>query len=285
MDICLRCKKEPSIKEYGKCLSCIKERCIKSAKRCANSDEWRRKSYGVFSIARDLKILDYCYEKAWDNIAHPFRALYAFEHPDKSVYVGLTYDYDVRYRSHMRDHAVLIKKKALGGQIFKTFNIWYPIDIVGKKEDELIEEYRSNGWTILNKARGGSLGIVAGFWTTEGLMEDAKTHNTITEWRKSGSGGYYAAWNRGILPLCTSHMPRTRKGRAYGHAHSVDTVEKIVKKAKKPIICVETGVIYESIKEASEKLKIKRGSIHYVLTEKQSKTKGLTFRFISKKTE
>lgn len=51
-----------------------------------------------------------------------FRAIYAFEHPDKTVYVGLTCDYDRRYAEHMRNSDILIEKEKIGGQIFVKLN-------------------------------------------------------------------------------------------------------------------------------------------------------------------
>ena len=99
-----------------------------------------------------------------------FRGLYAIEHLDKSVYVGLTYNYKHRYNGHMTGKgatAILLQEKfKIFGHTFVTYGVFYPIEIAGQKESELIDQYRNNGWSVLNKAKAGSLGgnSTIGLW-------------------------------------------------------------------------------------------------------------------------
>ena len=52
-------------------------------------------------------------------------------------------------------------------------------------------------------------------------------------------------------------------------------------KHKKPIYCLETDKIYNSAKQASEELNIKRENIVNVLRGRQKQAKGYTFRYVS----
>lgn len=49
---------------------------------------------------------------------------------------------------------------------------------------------------------------------------------------------------------------------------------------KREIICVESGIVYESIKYASDIFGLNRRSIINVLNGKQEKTKGYTFKYV-----
>ena len=131
------------------------------ASKFKNKKEFRKRHRNAYFKALRRGILDNICKHMEILGSHYKRALYAFEYPDKSVYVGLTYNYELRYRQHMTNNKLLIKKYKKGGQTFKKFNIWYSKDIVGHKEAELIEKYRKNGWTILNKAKAGNLGSLS----------------------------------------------------------------------------------------------------------------------------
>lgn len=54
----------------------------------------------------------------------------------------------------------------------------------------------------------------------------------------------------------------------------------IIYRTIRAIICVETGNMYTSIKEASIKLGLSKGDICSVLKGTRKHTKGLTFKYI-----
>ena len=92
------------------------------------------------------------------------RQLYVFEHPDKTAYVGLTYNAEKRYDQHINSKRVdtvgviLREKKELFGekQIFKVFPGFFSQAEAIKEEQRLVSEYKSNCWTMLNSAKAGS---------------------------------------------------------------------------------------------------------------------------------
>ena len=54
---------------------------------------------------------------------------------------------------------------------------------------------------------------------------------------------------------------------------------KMHEKQRKPVICLETGEVYQSIKQASEKLNINSVSIVQVCKEQINQTHGLHFKY------
>jgi len=192
------------------------------------------------------------------------RALYVYEHPDKTVYVGLTYNYKERHASHMRKHKILIEKNKLGGQVYKKLGIFYPKDIAAIKEDELIEEYRAKGWTLLNIKKGGSLGSNILFWKEQECIESAKKCNTRTEWKLKYKGAYASAKQNGWFEKCIVHMGNPVNG------------------VKKEIICIETNEVFESLHSAAHKFSLSVENLCNVLKGKKKSFGGYTFKYASK---
>jgi predicted GIY-YIG superfamily endonuclease len=117
------------------------------------------------------------------------RALYAFEFSDKSVYVGLTWNYEQRYANH-KNNPILIEKRKTEKEEFVAYNEFFPAKIAGAKEQELVNLYKSNGWTILNKAAAGALGASRAFWTFNRCLEEAKKYKTKQQFRLGSPSCY-----------------------------------------------------------------------------------------------
>lgn len=56
--------------------------------------------------------------------------------------------------------------------------------------------------------------------------------------------------------------------------------EKAIEITKKPIVCIETGKIYESLSQASRELNLTTSNICNVLKGKYSQTHGLHFKYL-----
>ena len=50
-------------------------------------------------------------------------------------------------------------------------------------------------------------------WSKQAVIEDAMKYKTITEWQKSSSSAYTAAWRNDWLPEATAHMGKRRKSK------------------------------------------------------------------------
>jgi predicted GIY-YIG superfamily endonuclease len=136
------------------------------------------------------------------------RKLYAFEHPDKSVYVGLTHNYERRFKHHMESHKLLIQKKGEIGHTFVMYDVLYPAIVASQKERDLIEDYRAKGWTILSKNKAGSLGGNIVKWTFEACRKEAKKYNTRREFQIYCPSAVVIARRNGWMNQICSHMKR-----------------------------------------------------------------------------
>jgi hypothetical protein len=54
--------------------------------------------------------------------------------------------------------------------------------------------------------KGAAISATKTKWTLECLLEDAKRFDSISEWMRSNSGAYDAAWRQGVVEQCTAHM-------------------------------------------------------------------------------
>lgn len=127
------------------------------------------------------------------------RALYAFEFPDKSVYVGLTCDYNIRYKAHLKNSTKIIEKTEKMGHEFIMFNEWFNPKLAAKKEVALINEYKRNAWAVLNRTRGGELGSNILKWDRKKILEYVRTCKDYPEFTKKEPSAWAAAKKTNML--------------------------------------------------------------------------------------
>lgn len=142
------------------------------------------------------------------------RAIYAFEFPDRSVYVGLTSNYDNRYNHHMSKNLLLIKKTDELGHEFIMFNVFHTPHLARKAEAQKIEYYRRRGWKILNRAKAGALGSKT-YWTISRLYKEAAKYDSKSKFLEKSSGAYSAAQKQGVINKICKHMTGLRRPNGY----------------------------------------------------------------------
>lgn len=169
-----------------------------------------RLSPGAYGAARRLKLLEKSCAHMVPKANLYRRMLYAFEHSDNTVYVGLSYDPKQRYAQHMNNNKILINKKKVTDQQFIIFSQKYTPKEASKAEIELVEKYKKEGWIILNKAKAGALGHSRIFWTKEKVMEEAYKYKRKVDFEKGSRGAYKAALRYGIEQFC-NHMVKSYK--------------------------------------------------------------------------
>lgn len=89
------------------------------------------------------------------------RMIYVYEFPDHSAYIGLTYNYRLRHNCHITSRrSTVYKYMATTGltPIHKKLTDYIPVKEAKELEAYYIELYKSQGWTILNKAKAGGTG-------------------------------------------------------------------------------------------------------------------------------
>jgi hypothetical protein len=164
-----------------------------------------------------------------NNYSKRFRHLYVFLFQNSNVaYVGLTCNVNERYKSHLNPN----RRSPVFKYINKTNETFefkvltdtpLPELIAAEKECDIIYEYRLNGWTLLNKKKGGDLGGFS-IWTYEKLKELSSTYTHQRDFILNEKKAYEYAQKIGILDDIFSHMVKT-----YNHF----TYDEILEEAKK----------------------------------------------------
>lgn len=89
------------------------------------------------------------------------RLIYIYEFSDKTVYIGLTKNFKIRHRNRIALNNDYIMQYIIATGLkpkIKFLTKYLPAEIAQQKEKEFILEYKNNGYNILNKNSGGSLG-------------------------------------------------------------------------------------------------------------------------------
>lgn len=187
-----------------------KERCHREALKYRTRGEFQKKSGSACNKAS---------LQGWLNeiCSHMIRVgnrsnklVYAYEFPDNSVYIGLTYNIENRQNHRNKDNndAVTkhIKKTSLNPEI-KLLTDYIHVEKAIKKEAESIKHYQGNGWVILNKSKAGSIGGNVIKWTKKELIKEAIKYKSRVELQKNNGAAYNAIRKNGWLKEICSHMP------------------------------------------------------------------------------
>jgi hypothetical protein len=94
-----------------------------------------------------------------------------------AVYVGVTDDIEDRKIGHTIKGSVFDYQQKTGeSPEIKLITDYIYCEDAGKLEKKLIAQYKEEGYNVLNKTKGGELGLVEEYWTKEKVMELSKTY-------------------------------------------------------------------------------------------------------------
>jgi len=170
-----------------------------------------------------LKNNSTCYSKIlkndWSELLSRFekktslaeRHIYVFEFPDNHVYVGLTYNLNKRRHSHLNFNKSQvfkhIEKTGLEYKFKTVYDKPFPIDIAGKIEKQVIEDYITKGWIPLNISKPGGLGGGIKYWTFEKAKNLFSKYDKISSLRNNiKTYIIYIIKHNGWWDELTSHM-------------------------------------------------------------------------------
>jgi predicted GIY-YIG superfamily endonuclease len=138
------------------------------------------------------------------------RIVYVYEFPDNSVYVGLTLnktDRDMRHKQKPKSAVYQhIKKTNLIPTLKYISDDYIDAEDARNQERCTIEEYKSKGWNVLNKAKAGGLGGCAKKWSKDEILRMAKEFDSPSKFKDRRSSAYNAAKRNGWLDEVTKHM-------------------------------------------------------------------------------
>lgn len=159
------------------------------------------------------------------------RLVYVYEFLDNSVYIGLTYNEKKREIEHSIKGKTTVSKHIVKTGLTPIKKIisdgYIDAHIAQEMENDLITEYRLNGWNILNKVKGGALGGNTLKWTEEVIRERIKECNYVEDIiKKFGDGFVRAAKRQGIYDSITKDLPN--RVNYYNKKTAIDTAKNYI---------------------------------------------------------
>ena len=136
------------------------------------------------------------------------RCIYVYEFSDRSAYVGLTYNIDVRHSNHISNLGSSVYKKVVENIKYemKQLTDYVSIEEAKNLENYYVKVYMKNNWNILNKNRTGGVGGKFIKWTKEKCQEESLKYRTRSEQKKYNETVYNLILKNGWTDEMFSHM-------------------------------------------------------------------------------
>lgn len=133
--------------------------------------------------------------------------VYAYEFSDsKVVYIGRTINMDRRHIEHCQpDDPISIYAKSINASIPSPIVLHTGLKVAEgqAQEREEIARYQKEGWTLLNKAKGGSIGALVQRLSKEHCIEVAKKYKYLKDFEREHHREYNTLLKYGCLDECT----------------------------------------------------------------------------------
>lgn len=186
-----------------------KEKCMFEALKYETRYQFQLKSKGAYSAAFRNKWLDEICSHMnktgnWYN-----RCIYAYEFSDNHVYIGLTYNLNERnFNRHKNSNDAVTKYVLLTKLKPKLIQLtdYIDVNLASKLEIQYIDEYKNNGWIILNIAKGGTVGNSIHKLTYDECKVIAINYLSRNEFKKNNRSTYEIARKNGWLNSICLHM-------------------------------------------------------------------------------
>lgn len=149
--------------------------------------------------------------------------VYVYEFPQyNTAYIGRTISIRKRHLQHLKYESCSLGKfiKTKGIENLDMPKILYEklnAKESQEKEAEQIEEYKKNGWVVLNTAKAGSLGTISHRYTRKVCYKLAKQFKTKKEFREAYRNVYFKCLEKGWLKDYDWLERTYRKKRLYNY--------------------------------------------------------------------
>jgi hypothetical protein len=207
------------------------EHCLKMSQQYTNLKEFRlnhQKEYQTCHRKGWLDILN-SLERSDKNLSK--RCVYEYKFPDNSVYVGLTWNFELRHYNHMdydySKSAVYRHMNKTG--LIPTYRIvldYTDEDTASTFEEELREKYLEEGYNVLNKIRAGGLGGGRKNYSKSEIQEESLKYDNRKSFCTHSAGYYRSALKQGIIDEVCSHMKTTQEIQLYWNENRVSELIK-----------------------------------------------------------
>lgn len=178
------------------------ERCYEEALKYDRKVDFREGSGGAYNVAlRNKWLNDFTWLKKGNRDGETY-CVYSYEDVfNKYVYVGLTCDFKRRDREHRK--GMLNKGVRNYDTLYEYFNGNIPeavvkIDMIDGEtakyyEGWYAEKYVEEGWTLINKAKTGSLGTAIVKWDYDACYVEAKKYKNRNSFKEGSVSAYDSA--------------------------------------------------------------------------------------------
>lgn len=216
----------------------------------------------------------------WNNFEHIilYEKLTLFEAEQKEIELiakyksnNQKYGYNIENGGHCNimteETKDKIRKKAIGRKMSDEFKEKCRINNIGRKATEETKNKMS-------KSQLGKHGIKTNQYDLEG--------NFIKTWNSAREASKYYNIDEGNITQCCRKRSKSCNGFIWRYYNDKEKIKKyFIKKTTKKVVCINNNVIYNSIKEASEKLNVSRNKISLICNnhKKYKSVKGLRFKF------
>lgn len=180
------------------------EKCKEDALNYKTRNEYRIKSGSSYDKALKNNWLDEICSHM-ELVGNRYkRCLYAYEFSDNNVYIGLTRNLNERQKVRSNDNTdsvtEYINKTGLIPNV-KKLTHYIDVNLASKLEGEILNNYKNNGWNILNKRKTGGIGGNYCKWNKEKCIKVALLCETKEEFYKKYKGAYSSSLRNGWISL------------------------------------------------------------------------------------
>ena len=189
-----------------------KENCQKEALKYNTRSLFEKGNLGAYTKARRQNWLDdICQHMDFrQRGAKGKKKVYLLIWTEENmVYIGITNNPKRRITDHLANSSNHKVRKLISSGSNPSVEIvsdWLNFKDIVQAEQELIAKYKSEGWEVLNLAKGGALGGITIKWTYELCKQQALKYTSRGAFEENESGCYKAAVRLGIYEEICSHM-------------------------------------------------------------------------------
>jgi predicted GIY-YIG superfamily endonuclease len=202
------------------------ERCKEEALKYNTRKEFHTKSGTAYNNALEKQWLDsICKHMVLTGNLHK-RGIYIFTFSTNIAYIGLTYNFELRKKIHLEHESNReispVRKYMDISKLSPTFKILYNYTTIKnavKLEKFFITKYKKEGWTLLNKSKGGDLGSCPKKWTFINCQQEANKYTTRSEFKNCNSSAYSIALRNGWINDICKHMILLHKPKNWWTKH------------------------------------------------------------------
>lgn len=192
------------------------------AKKYKHRIDFLRTCPSAYTIAARKGILDEICSHM-DDLGDMYeRAIYAWEFPNKAVYVGLTCNLDRREEQHITDVNSPVYKYRVKTGLTPKYIVKYnyvPVSEAKRLEGEVLAEYINQGWKKLNSCKTGGIGALKVIYSEDFVRKLLKTCKTREEFRISYPAAYSACSKRKLMYIIDEFFPKITRIDKSGNVH------------------------------------------------------------------